>query len=179
MNPEPTYTSTFPLLEGGFFPNSPLVWPLPLAAQVLPCPQPIFPSKSWFLLEFIWIFSGKKSLKNQYLSHSESKSYQINSIKSCSLRSFQEHQKPIHSNSSEILSYDLISFHFQWKSHSIFKNFCTARSKCCHGTKAHACMHTSSSRAFPKTPRTWSQASLFSGSHNYKTKQNKTNYLPS
>ncbi len=36
-----------------------------------------------------------KHLKNQYLPHSESKSYQINSTKSCSSRSFQQHQKHI------------------------------------------------------------------------------------
>jgi len=35
-------------------------------------------------------------------------------------------------------------------------------------------------KSFPKTPRTWSEtSSQFGGSHNYKTKQNKTNYLPS
>ncbi len=39
----------------------PLVWPVPLA-QVLPRPQLIFPSKTWFL-EFIWIFSSKNHLK--------------------------------------------------------------------------------------------------------------------
>ncbi len=33
--------------------------------------------------------------------------------------------------------------------------------------------------SIPKTPRTQSEASWFSGSQNYKTKQNKTNYLPS
>jgi len=43
------------------------------------------------LFEFQW----QKSLKNQYLPHSESKSYQINSIKSCPSRSFQQHQKHI------------------------------------------------------------------------------------
>jgi hypothetical protein len=43
---------------------------------------------NWFFLskpgfwEFIWIFRGRNHLKNQYLPHSESKSYQINSIKS-------------------------------------------------------------------------------------------------
>ncbi len=42
-----------------------IVWSLP-SVQVLPHSQPIFPSK-------------QKSLKNQCLSHSESKSYQINS----------------------------------------------------------------------------------------------------
>ncbi len=45
-----------------------LVWPVP-SAQVLPRPQLIFPSKTWF--------------------------FGIYSVKSCSLRSFQQHQRPI------------------------------------------------------------------------------------
>ncbi len=48
-----------------------------------------------FFWEFIWIFSGRNPLKNRYLPHSESKSYQINSIKSCSSRTFQQHQSHI------------------------------------------------------------------------------------
>jgi hypothetical protein len=67
--------------------NDILVWPVPLT-QVLPRPQLIFPSKTWFFgiyLNFQW----QKPLLNQYLPHSESKSHQINSIKSCSSRSFQ------------------------------------------------------------------------------------------
>jgi hypothetical protein len=62
--------------------------------QVFPRPKLIFPSKTWFFgiyLNFQW----HNSLKNQYLPHSESKSYQINSIKSCSSRSFQQHQRHI------------------------------------------------------------------------------------
>jgi hypothetical protein len=58
-----------------------LVWPVPLT-------QLIFPSKTWFFGIYL------KSLKIQYLPYSESKSYQINSIKSCSSRSFQ-HQRHI------------------------------------------------------------------------------------
>ncbi len=49
--------------------------------QVLPGPQLIFPSKTWFFgiyLNFQW----QKPLQNQYLPHSESKSYQINCIES-------------------------------------------------------------------------------------------------
>jgi hypothetical protein len=68
------------------YPSSTLVWPV-LLAQVLPCPQLIFPSKTWIFgiyLNFQW----QKSLKNQYLPHSESKFYQINSIKFYSSRSF-------------------------------------------------------------------------------------------
>jgi hypothetical protein len=54
------------------------VWPVPLA-QVLPHPQLIFPSKTWFFGIYL---NFQRQKKNQYLSHSESKSYQINSIKS-------------------------------------------------------------------------------------------------
>jgi hypothetical protein len=46
-------------------------------------------------------FQQQKSLKNQYLPHLESKSYQIKSIKSCSTLK-------VHSNSSNIFSYDSI-----------------------------------------------------------------------
>jgi hypothetical protein len=45
----------------------------------------------WNLFNFQW----QKPFKNQYLPHSESKSYQINFIKSCLSRSFKEHQKHI------------------------------------------------------------------------------------
>jgi hypothetical protein len=48
-----------------------LVWHV-LLAQVLPHPQLIFPSKTWFFGIYLKIFTGrKKSLKNQYLPHSE------------------------------------------------------------------------------------------------------------
>ncbi len=70
-----------------------LVWHV-LLAQVLSCPQLVFPSKTWLFgiyLNFQW----QKSLKNQHLPHFESKSYQINSIKSCSSGPFQEHQRHI------------------------------------------------------------------------------------
>ncbi len=89
-----------------------------LLAQVLPRPQLIFRSKTWFLKFYL----NFKSFLNEYLPHSESKSYQINSIKSCSSRSFQEHQRqvPIPPKFSP-----RISFNFQWRNHSLFKNFCT------------------------------------------------------
>jgi hypothetical protein len=56
------------------------MWPVPLA-QVLPCPQVIFPSKTWFFWGIYLNFQQQKSFKNQHLSHFEYKSYQINSIK--------------------------------------------------------------------------------------------------
>jgi len=70
-----------------------LEW-LRLLAQVLPRPQLIFPSKTWFLGIYL-NFWQQKSLKNQYLPQSESKSYQINSIESYSSRSFQQHPRHI------------------------------------------------------------------------------------
>jgi hypothetical protein len=45
----------------------------------------------WNLFEF----SVVEIFQNQYLPHLESKSYQINSTKSCSSRSFQQHQRHI------------------------------------------------------------------------------------
>ncbi len=80
-----------------------------------------FPFKTWFFGIYL-NFQRQKSLQNQYLPHSESKSYQINSVKSCSSRSFQQYQRliPILPKFSA-----RIYFNFQWKNHSIFKNFYT------------------------------------------------------
>jgi hypothetical protein len=47
---------------------------------VLPCPQLIFPSKTWFFGIYL-NFQQQKSLKNQYLPQFQSKSYWINPIK--------------------------------------------------------------------------------------------------
>jgi hypothetical protein len=74
-------------------------------AQVLPHPQLIFPSKTWVIGIYL-NFQQQKSLKNQYLPHSESnlpnKFHEIVLIKI-----FPTTAKA-HSNSSEILSYNLI-----------------------------------------------------------------------
>ncbi len=123
------------------------MWPVPLA-QVFPHPQLIFPSKTWFFgiyLNFQW----QKSL----ISHIR------NFIKSCSSRSVQQHQRhiPIPPKFSAT-----IYFNFQRRNHSIFKNFCTATPKR---------LEPSPCTPPPKTPRTRSEASQFSGSHNHKTKQ--------
>jgi hypothetical protein len=92
-------------------------------SSVLPSPWLIFPSNILVFLGIYFNFQQQKSLLNQYLSHSESKSYQINFIKSCSSTSFQQHQShiPIPPKFSA-----MIKFNFQWKNHSIFKNFCIA-----------------------------------------------------
>jgi hypothetical protein len=49
-----------------------------VSLQALPRSQLIFPSKTWFFGIYL-NFQQQKSLKNQYLPHSESKSYQMNS----------------------------------------------------------------------------------------------------
>ncbi len=100
----------------------------------------IFPSKVWVLgiyLNFQW----QKSLKNQYLPHSKSKIYQINSIKSCSSRSFQ-HTK----GTFQFLQDFQLWFNFQQKNHSIFKNFCTASPNIMEPKP----IHDSLSRAFQR-----------------------------
>ncbi len=138
------------------------MWPVPLGpAQGLPRPQSFFPSKTWFLGMYL-NFQQLKSLEHQYLPHFESKYYQINSIKSCSSRSFQQHQRhfPVPQNfqlwvnlifSEDIIQYSITFAH-----------------------QAHAPLLLES---LPKSPGTWFEASAFRGSHKYKTKQ--INYLPS
>ncbi len=141
-----------------------LVWPLPLA-QVLPGLQVIFPFKTWFF----GIYLNFQRQKGQYLPHSESKSYQINSIKFCSSRSFQQHQRHIPIPPKFSVT---ILFNFQWRNHSIFKNFCTTSP---NAMEPRPC--TPPRWELSKdTPGTFSEASRFGGSHIYKTKQNK---LPS
>ncbi len=138
-------------------------------AQMLPRPQLIFPSKTWIFgiyLNFQW----QKSLLNQYLPHSESKSYQIHSIKSYSSRSFQEHQRhsPIPLKfSATILILILVkkSFNIQELLHSKSKH---------HGTKR---TYPLSSRAFQRHQE---QDLKHLGSVDLiTTKQLKQNKLPS
>jgi len=75
-----------------------------------------FSFQNLVLKKIIWIFSGRNHLKIWI------QVYQINSIKSCSSRSFQQHQShiPIPPKFSAT-----ILFNFQWRNHSLFKNFCT------------------------------------------------------
>jgi hypothetical protein len=152
--------------HGKIFPRTPkahynsfyLNWILDI--QVLPRPRLIFPSKTWFSGSYL-NFQWQNSLQNQYFSHSESKSYQINSIKILLIKIFSTTSKA-HSNSS----YDLILFWVK-KSFNI-PELLHCKSKH-HGTKR---MYPSSSlKAFQRPPTTRSQASRFCGSHNYKTKQ--------
>ncbi len=122
-----------------------------VSLQVLPHSQLILPSRTWFLGIYLK-FPQQKSLKNQYLPHCESKSCQINSIKSCSSRSFQQHQRhiPIPLKISRTFAPQVQT---AWE-----PSPCTPR-----------CWE------FSKDTITRSKASRLSGSHNYKTKQKKTN----
>jgi len=75
-----------------------------------------FSFQNLVLKKIIWIFSGRNHFKIWI------QVYQINSIKSCSSRSFQQHQShiPIPPKFSAT-----ILFNLQWRNHSLFKNFCT------------------------------------------------------
>jgi hypothetical protein len=76
-----------------------------------------FQNRVFFVI--IWIWIGRNHFLNQYLSHSASN---LTKYKSCSSSSFQQHQShiPIPPKISAI-----ILFNFQWRNHSLFKNFCT------------------------------------------------------
>jgi len=121
-------------------------------------------STDLFFLGIYLNFQWHKSRKNQYLPLSESKSYQINSIKSYSSRSFEQHQRHI----SIPLKFSA-TIKFSVKKSFNIQEFLHYKSKH-HGTKP---MHPSSS----KTPRTQSKASQFSGSHNCKNKTKQIIFL--
>jgi hypothetical protein len=129
---------------------------------VLQRSQLSFPSKTWFFGIYL-NFQQQKSSKNQYLPHSESKSYQINSIKSWSSRSFQQHKGTFQFLPNFQLWFNLIC------SEEIIQYSRTfAPQVQTSWNQANAPLLIESS---PKTPRTRSEASQFGGSHNYKTKQ--------
>ncbi len=143
------------------------MWPVPLA-QVLPHPQLHFPSKTWIfwnLFEFsvAEITSKSISFKIKINPHFESKSYQINSIKSCTSRFFQTPKA--HSKSSEIFR---LQFNLIFSEEIIQYSRTFAPQVQTPWNQAHAPLLVES---FPKTPRMQSEASQFGGSHKYK--QNK------
>ncbi len=132
-----------------------LVWPVPLA-QVLPRPQLIFPFKTWFFWEFIWIFSSRKSFQNQYLAHSESKSYHIHSINPAR----QDLSNGIKGTFQCFRSFQLwFNLIFSEEIIQYWKTF--APQVQTPWNQAHASLLVES---FPKRPRTWSEASWFDGS---------------
>jgi hypothetical protein len=53
---------------GVFFWLETRVWPVPLA-QVVPRPQLIFPSKTWFYGIYLKFSAAETTSKNQYISH--------------------------------------------------------------------------------------------------------------
>ncbi len=141
--------------------------PLPLA-QVLARTQLIFPSQNLVFWNLFWIFSGKIHLKISISHILNPNLYQINFIKILLIKIFPTTPKAHNTNSSEnsqlwinlICSEEIIQY-----SRTFAPQVWSKR----HGT-VHAPFLVES---FPKTSRTWSEASRFSGSHNYQTKQNK------
>ncbi len=129
---------------------------MPLA-QVLPHPQLIFPSKTWFFGIYL-NFQQQKSLKNQYLPHSESKSYQINSIKSCSSRSLNNTK-----GTFQFLRNFQLQFHIIYSEEIIQYSRTFVSEVQMSWNQAHAPLLVES---IPKTPRTQSEASWFNGFHN-------------
>ncbi len=107
-----------------------------VSLQVLPSSQLIFPSKLNLVFWNLFEFSAGEITQNQYLPHFESKSCQINSIKSCSSKSFQQHQRHIPIPWKYLVAKK--SFNIQ--------DFWHCKSKR-HGTKP---MHPFSSRAFQR-----------------------------
>ncbi len=73
------------------------VWPVPVGPSVTTSSTDFFLPKPGFFGIYIEIFSSRNHFKNQYLPHSESKSNQINSIKSLLIKNFffQTHQRHI------------------------------------------------------------------------------------
>jgi hypothetical protein len=123
-----------------------------VSLQVLPCPQLIFSlSKPGFFgiyLNFQW----QKSLKNRSLLHSESKSYQINFIKSCSSRSFQQHQRhiPIPPKFSAMISIYFTLLYFSVKKSFNIQELLHSKSK----TSWNQADQPLLLKSFPKRPRT-------------------------
>ncbi len=131
-----------------------------LTQHWLPRHQLIFPSKTWFFgiyLNFQW----QKSLKNQHLPRSKSKSYQIKIFPTTPKkhipipRIFQLWFHFTLTFSEEIIQYS--------------KTFALEVQTAWNQANAPLLLES-----FPKRPITWSEASWLGGSHKY-----KTNKLPS
>jgi hypothetical protein len=92
---------------------------------VLLCPQLIFPSKTSFFGIYLEFSALEITLKINISHVSESKSYQINSIKSYSSRSFHQHQRhiPIPPKKKKKLKFNLI---FREEIIQYSRTFCTA-----------------------------------------------------
>ncbi len=136
------------------------MWPVTLA-QVLPRPQLIFPFKTWFL-EFIWILSCRCHFK-----------INISRILNPNLTKLNPAHQALSNHTKGTFQF---LGNFQLQFNLIFNKEIIQYSR----TFAPQ-VQTSWNQAdgpilvlvesFPKTSRTWSEASQFKGSHNYKTKQ--------
>ncbi len=154
------------------FLNSQIWKEIILQLNVNPTNVTLFPTDFSFqnlvfgkILNFQW----QKSFKNQYLPHSESKSYQINFIKS-------SHQDLSSNTKSryQFLRHFQLPFNLIVSEEIIQYSRTFAPQVQTPWNQADAPLLL---KSFPKTPRTRSEASWFGGSHWYK--QNKTNQLPS
>jgi hypothetical protein len=114
-------------------------------------------------LKFIWIFSGRNRLK-----------INISHILNPNLtKSWNPAHQDLSNNTKGTFQF-LRNFQLQWRNHSIFTNFFAPQVQV--SWNQSPCTHPLIIESFPKTPRTQSEASWFSESHNYKTEQSK---LPS
>ncbi len=106
-----------------------------LKAWLIFLPNPIF--------AIILNFQQQKSLKNQYLPHLSSENYEINSIKSDSLRAFQQHKEHLQIPIKFSVS---ILFNFHWRNGSIINSFHTVAPN----SLKPRLTHPHSSRAFQR-----------------------------
>jgi hypothetical protein len=136
-------------------------------AQVLPRSQLIFSFQNLVFWEFIWIFYDRNHFKiniSDILNPNVAKCIPLNPAHQDLSNNTKRHIPIPPRFSAPIL------FNIQWRNHSLFKNFCTTSPNVMEPSHAPLLVES-----FPKTPRTRSEASGFSRSHNYEAKQNKTN----
>jgi len=125
-----------------------------------------FPFQNLVFLEFIWIFSSRNSFKIKYLPYLT----KINSIKSCSSRSFNNTK-----GTFQFLLYFQLWFNLIFRVKIIQYSRTFASQVQMSWNQAHA-PHPSSLRAFQRHQE---HNLKHPSSVNLITTQNKTNYLPS
>jgi hypothetical protein len=135
--------------------------------------QLMSPSKTWSLW-LIWIFDDKNHLKINISPHPKSKSYETYIFHQLLLLKIFPTTPKAHPNSSEIFQLWFI-LTFSQKSIQEFKNFYTTSRKI---MKPSWCT-SPCQRFFQRYQEHDLKHPWFDESHCYKTKQNKTNYLPS
>jgi len=140
------------------------VWPVPLA-QVLPRPQLIFASKTWFFGIYL-IFSDRNHLKIK-ISHI----LNPNLTKLIPLNPAHQDLSNNTKDTFQFLRNFQLWFNFNFSEDIIQYSRTFAPQVQTSWNQAHAPLLV---KSFPKAPRTQSEASWFGETHSY-----KTNYLPS